>query len=97
MYFGRPTKVKNLVSAFIIVGALIFLTGTASGNLVATHIMVKRYWLPDLVIGRGPTQSINTLLKGSSMAGMGFNGAGFGFSNHLTSMTGFAILYYIPF
>ena len=42
----------------MIVGALILLIGTASGNLVVTHIMVKRYLLPDLVIGRGPTQSI---------------------------------------
>ena len=79
MYLGNPTKVKNLISAFMTVGALICLTGTASGNLVVTHIIVKRYWLPDLVFGRGPTQSINTLLKGSSMAGMGFSGALFSF------------------
>ena len=33
--------------------------------------MVKRYSLPDLVFGNGPTQSIMILLKGSSNAGIG--------------------------
>ena len=78
MCLGDPTKVKNLISALMIVGALLFLTVTASGNLVVTHIVVKIYWLPDLVLGRGPPQSINILLKGSSVE-MGFNGTGFGF------------------
>ena len=72
-------KVKNLISAFTMVGALIFCTGTASGNLVFTHIIVSRYWLPDLVLGRGPTQSTNTLLNDSSVAGIGLKGAGLGF------------------
>ena len=49
--------------------------GMASGNLVEAHIMVKRYWFLDLVFGKGPTQSIITLLNGSSNAGMGLRGA----------------------
>ena len=40
--------------------------GMASGNLVEEHIIVKRYWFLDLVFGKGPTQSIITLLNGSS-------------------------------
>ena len=47
----------------------------ASGNLVEAHIMVKRYWFLDLVFGKGPIQSIITLLNGSSNAGMGLTGA----------------------
>ena len=39
------------------------------------HIIVKRYSLPDLVFGNGPTQSIMILLKGSSNAGIGCNPA----------------------
>ena len=34
--------------------------------------LVKRYSHPDLVLGRGPIQSIIILLKGSSKAGMGY-------------------------
>ena len=49
--------------------------GMASGNLVETHIMGKRYWFLDLVFGKGPTQSIITLLNGFSNAGMGLRGA----------------------
>ena len=49
--------------------------GMDFGNLVEAHIMVKRYWLLDLVFGEGPTQSIFTLLNGSSNAGMGLAGA----------------------
>ena len=63
----------------MIVGALLFLTVTTSRNLVITHIMVKIYWLPNLVLRRDPPQSINILLKGSAMIEMGFNGTGFGF------------------
>ena len=43
----------------------------ASGNRVEAHIIVIRYSWPDLVLGKGPTQSIIILLKGSSKAGMG--------------------------
>jgi len=43
--------------------------------LMATHMIVSKYWLPDLVFGNGPTQSISTLPNGSSTAGMGFKGA----------------------
>jgi len=38
-------------------------------------MIVSKYWLPNLAFGNGPTQSINTLLKGSSTAGMGLKGA----------------------
>ena len=62
---------KNFTSALTIVLVLIFLSGMASGKRVEAHIIVKRYWQPDLVLGRGPTQSIMILLKGSSKAGMG--------------------------
>ena len=55
METGSPTKVKNLMSDSTIFGALIFLNRTASGNYVALHIMVKRYWLPSLVFGSGLT------------------------------------------
>ena len=47
-----------------------FLKGMASGNLVEVHIIVNRYWLPVLVFGNGPTQSMSTWLNGSSKAGM---------------------------
>ena len=73
--FGNPTNVKNLVKAFTILGAFMFLKGIASGNLVEAHMIVNKYSLPVLVLGRGPTQSIITLLNGSSNAGIGFNGA----------------------
>jgi hypothetical protein len=51
--------------------ALIFLRGIASGNLVKIHMIVSKYWIPALVLGKCPTQSTNTRLKGSSKAGMG--------------------------
>ena len=50
---------------------LIFQSKMASGKHVEAHIIVRRYSWPDLVLGKGPTQSIITLLKGSSKAGMG--------------------------
>ena len=37
--------------------------------------MVKRYCFLDLCFGKGPTQSIITLLNGSSNAGMSLRGA----------------------
>ena len=52
-----------------------FRSGMASGNLVGLHIIVSRYSLPAFVFGSGPTQSIITLLKASSKAGMGCSGA----------------------
>ena len=42
----------------------IFLSGIALGKRVEAHIIVKRYSLPDLGLGRGPTQAIIILLKG---------------------------------
>ena len=75
MDFGKPNTEKNLVKAFTMVFAFISLRGMASGNLVDAHMMVNRYWLPDLVLGRGPTQSIIILLNGSSKAGIGCSGA----------------------
>ena len=65
----------------------------ASGNLVEAHIMVKKYWFLDLVFGKGATQSIITLLNGSSSAGLGLVGGTGIFwslvwlSNHWTNMT----------
>ena len=64
---------KNFTSALTIVLALICLSGIASGKRVEAHIMVRRYSQPFFVLGKGPTQSIITLLKGSSKAGMGCN------------------------
>ena len=56
--------------------------------------MVKRYWFLGLVFGKGPTQSIITLLNGSSKAGMGLRGATRIFlvwlPYHLTNMTSLA-------
>ena len=43
---------KNLIKALTIVAALMFLSAIASGKRVEAHIIVKRYWLPDLVFGR---------------------------------------------
>ena len=75
MALGRPIKVKNLIRALTMLGALMFLKGMASGNLVDVHIMVSKYWLPALVLGSGPTQSTKTRLNGSSIAGIGISGA----------------------
>ena len=66
---------KNFTNAFIMVGALIFLSGMASGKRVDAHIIVNRYELPALVVGRGPTQSMMIRLNGSSKAGIGKRGA----------------------
>lgn len=71
MDFGRPNSEKNLVKALTMVLVLIFLRGMASGKRVEAHMIVSRYWLPDLVLGRGPTRSIMILLNGSSKAGIG--------------------------
>ena len=76
---GSPTNVKNLMRALVIVWALIFLRGTASGNRVAAHIIDSKQLFPDLLFRTGPTQSTSTLLNGSSTAGIGFNGAIGGF------------------
>ena len=75
IYLGRPTSVKNLINALTVVFALIFLRGIASGNLVDAHMAVNKYWLPDLVLGRGPTQSMITLPNGPSNVGIGCKGA----------------------
>ena len=61
--------------------------------------MVNRYWLPDLVLGKGPTQSTIILLKGSLNAGIGCRG-GFGnflirLTHHLTLMTDPTVLRHI--
>lgn len=57
-------------------GAVILRKGIASGNRVAAHMMVSKYWFPDLVRGSGPTQSIKIRSKGSPITGMGCKGAG---------------------
>ena len=52
------------------------LSGIASGNLIALHIIVRMYLFPILVLGSGHTQSISIGSNGSPVVGMGFNGAG---------------------
>jgi hypothetical protein len=70
--FGKAKLSKKIIKAFTIVLVLIFLKGIAFGNLVDAHIMVNKYWLPDLVLSKGPTQSTIILLNGSSNAGIGY-------------------------
>lgn len=65
---------KNLIRALARVFALIFLSSMASGNCVDVYMMVSKYWFPDLVLGKGPTQSTNTRLKGSSSPGIVWRG-----------------------
>ena len=72
---GRPTSEKNLVKASTMVFVLVFLKGSASGNLVDAHMIVSRYWFPDFVFGNGPMQSTIIWLKGSLIAGIGCSGA----------------------
>ena len=50
--------------------------GMASGNLVAEHIIVNKYICPDLVLGKGPTQSITSFSNGSFKTRTGFKDAG---------------------
>ena len=50
--------------------------GMTSGYRVAESIMVSKYWFPRLLLGNGPTQSIITLQKDSSITGIGWRGAG---------------------
>ena len=72
---GRPTGVKSLVKALTMTFALIFLKGTASGNLLDAHMMVIKYWCPDLFLGSGSQEStMILLLDGSWRAGSGCNG-----------------------
>ena len=54
---------KNFTRALTMFLVLIFLSGMASGKCVEAHINVRRYSWPDLVLGKGPTQSIIILLK----------------------------------
>jgi len=68
--------VKNFIKAFTTFLVVMRLRGKASGYLVATSIIVNRNLLPRLVFGRGPTQSITTLLKGSLNTGIGCKGYG---------------------
>ena len=48
-----------------------FPKGIALGNIVEVHVKVNKYSLPDFDFGKGPTQSIRTLPKGSSKARIG--------------------------
>lgn len=61
--------------AFKIAGVFKVCSGIASGDLVAEHIRVNRCEWPDLVLGKGPTQSINSFSNGLLITGTGFNGA----------------------
>lgn len=56
--------------------AVIFLNRIASGKCVLLHISMSKNWLPDLVLGNGPTQSTHTCSNGSHIAGIGLRGAG---------------------
>ncbi len=67
---------KNFTNALLTTGAVIFLKGITSGNLVATHMIVNKNWLLVLVFGRGPIQSTITCSNGSPIAGIGFKRAG---------------------
>lgn len=67
---------KKFNKAFMIIGAVILLNGIASGKRVKLHIIVSKYWLPDFVRGKGPTQSRITCSNGSEDPGTGCNGAG---------------------
>ena len=68
LYSSRKTyKCKNITRAF----GLIFLSWIASGKCVEAHMIVKRYWQRDFVLGREYTQSIMILQKGTSKAEMG--------------------------
>ena len=72
--FRKTHKSKNkIVKALIIVLALIFLSGMASGKRVEAHIIVSNYRFPYLVLESGPAQSTITLLKESSNAGTGLS------------------------
>lgn len=62
------------MSALLTTGAVTLHRGTASGNLVEARD--SKNWLPDLVLGKGPTQSTITLSNGSPITGMGQSGAG---------------------
>lgn len=57
----------------------------ASGNCADVYMMVSKYWFPDLVLGKGPTQSTNTRLKGSSSPGIVWRGKN-GINYNLTNM-----------
>ena len=72
---GKPKLVKNLVKALTTVPDFMLRRGIASGKQVDAYIIVNKYWLPALVLGKGPTQSIMTLVNGSSKAGIGFKAA----------------------
>ena len=76
---GYPKIVKNLCRASIIFRVLIFLNAIASTYRVEAHILVNKYSLPDLVLGKGPTQSITMRAKGSPNAGIGLRWALSGF------------------
>ena len=54
---------KNFTKAFTIFFVLIFVSGMASGKRVEAHIIVRGYSWPELVLVKGPTQSIIILLK----------------------------------
>ena len=71
---GRPTSLKNLVKALTIAFALIFLKSTVSGNLVDTHMMVNKYWCPDLVWGIGPSRPLSLLIGFDWVFFLGFQG-----------------------
>ena len=47
----------------MMLGALMDLIGIASGNLENLSMMVNRYSVPELDLGRGPTNIYNDMFK----------------------------------
>ena len=62
---------KNFTKVLTIFIVLIFLSGLASGKRVEAHSIERRHSWPDLVLGKGITQSIINLLKSSSKSRSG--------------------------
>ena len=58
-----------------------------SGKQVNQYMIVSKYWLPDEVLGKGPTQLVMTWLKGSLHTGIGSRGTTGRFLHRLTNIT----------
>ncbi len=53
-YIRKSNVEKNSTNALLTTDTVIFLKGFASGNLVVTHMIISKNWLPILVFGSGP-------------------------------------------
>ena len=76
---GEPHKCKEFFKCFDYSVGSDIPKGIASGNLVTVYIIVNRLVFPDLVLGKGPTQSTSIQLNCSSTGGIGFSRATGGF------------------